>query len=863
MVTAVARPISWGYPGMVPKAQSTGTRSITQASEQPRSWAPLPARFEMKRELGSGGGGRVVAAYDRLMAREVAIKLLPLGRPTLLLAEARAAARLQHVNVVAVHEVSPDDGYIVMDLMSESLDARIAREGTLSVGQLFPLAQALLSALDAAHSANIIHRDVKPANVLFGADGVARLADFGTALTAEEAAAGGAAGTRRYMAPEQASGSADHRSDVYGAGATLFAALTGVAPSEVHNDRRGLAKALKRSTRNQQLVRVLLQALDPQPSSRWPSALTFSKAMAKAEKANQRRSVAAAFWLAACSGLAMTGVWIWIGRSSGPAPLTVAVLPAQGDRVLRGAIPTLQVHALSTYAPVLRVVPPLQLEGAPQFDDTDQGWRDAARALGATYVLYTTVVPAAVVQRLETVGGALLQELRRDKTRETVAEVVPEMTHMAVQGLLTFQASAPEEKVQVLGQGLLDAIGRHDFLTASAYLAEAEALVPHSADVAFYRALVSWWRAAPHQQIVEDMAEAQRTNPSGSRSALLSGLMALVHGHYRAALDILTRADSATPNDPSIRYGVFEALYHSGRAREAVAAFDSPGPGLMAAALPHAADFALAQEDAALMDKVLQQAVAAGYSRRPLMEAQALWLNGSSAEGFQLLEAHAGRSDEVGWLARAELAGRYLMLGRSDAAEALASAEMADIDRLLMGVAAAYQKHASTTEKRNQELHVLDGLRLLRSSMALLRAVSALAPHADPGVAAELQWQLDLLDKQDVRMEVATVLLADRRHDDFTVGAGLLSEAAEVRAVSEGLVLNRAGYYQEAALSFLQAASLSIDGKLQPNELALAVTALRQAGTRDAAQVCRRLQAAALFQWSVIVVADVCAPPLP
>ncbi len=167
----------------------------------------LVGRYRLARRLGRGGGGTVFAAEDPELRREVAVKLIPCASAAQrerALAEARALARLSHPHVVPVHDVgeSGERVYLVMERLSgESLRAFTQREGRPARQLLEAFHQAALG-LAAAHGAGLAHRDFKPENALFGADGRLKVVDFGLARGTDEAAAA-PEGTPRYMAPEQ------------------------------------------------------------------------------------------------------------------------------------------------------------------------------------------------------------------------------------------------------------------------------------------------------------------------------------------------------------------------------------------------------------------------------------------------------------------------------------------------------------------------------------------------------------------------------------------------------------------------------------------------------------------------------------
>ena len=215
----------------------------------------LANRYELAEPLGVGGSARVVAAYDRLLDRRVAVKLLGQvddQRRAELLSEARAAARVSDPRVVAVYDAGVQDGrpFVVMELVEgESLAQRLARVGPLGTTSAAEVADAVLSALDAAHAAGLIHRDVKPANVLLPSGAPlseAKLADFGIAKDRGDVGitqSGEVLGTPSYLAPEQIEGrQATPATDLYAVGVLLFETLAGQPP---YSGATPLATALR------------------------------------------------------------------------------------------------------------------------------------------------------------------------------------------------------------------------------------------------------------------------------------------------------------------------------------------------------------------------------------------------------------------------------------------------------------------------------------------------------------------------------------------------------------------------------------------------------------------------------------------
>lgn len=208
--------------------------------------AVLARRYEVVEPLGSGGMGLVLAAYDRLLERPVAIKLIhenylrdPVSRERFW-REAKAAAGLSHPNTVAVYDLGEDAGrpFIVMELVDGSTLAERLDNGRLAMQEVIGFSRGVLAGLGAAHERGIVHRDVKPSNILVSTDGAAKLADFGIAAVVADAETrltrtGQVVGTPRYQAPECAAGKqATPASDLYSLGVVIYECLAGRAPFE-------------------------------------------------------------------------------------------------------------------------------------------------------------------------------------------------------------------------------------------------------------------------------------------------------------------------------------------------------------------------------------------------------------------------------------------------------------------------------------------------------------------------------------------------------------------------------------------------------------------------------------------------------
>jgi serine/threonine-protein kinase len=205
----------------------------------------LDGRYHVESRLARGGMATVYLAVDRRLDRTIAIKVM---HPQLaedeefvsrFIREAKSAARLSHPNVVAVYDQGADDGTVFLAMehvAGRTLRDLMREKGRLSARQTLEVMESVLAALGAAHHAGIVHRDVKPENVLLADDGRIKVADFGLAravsgATSHTSATGVLMGTVAYLSPEQVErGVADPRSDVYAAGILLFEMLTGAKP---------------------------------------------------------------------------------------------------------------------------------------------------------------------------------------------------------------------------------------------------------------------------------------------------------------------------------------------------------------------------------------------------------------------------------------------------------------------------------------------------------------------------------------------------------------------------------------------------------------------------------------------------------
>ncbi|HEV2755556.1 MAG TPA: protein kinase [Actinomycetota bacterium] len=239
----------------------------------------IASRYSLEEPLGSGGMGAVWRATDTLLQRPVAVKevqvpvTVPEGERDVtrsrVLREARAAARISHPGAVTVFDVVEEDGrpYIVMELVeAPTLDEVVRRDGPMDEARAAAVGLEILGALEAAHAQGIVHRDVKPGNVMLPPEGPAKLADFGIASVKGDpklTATGLVLGSPSYMAPEQAkedvTGAA---SDLWSLGATLYFAVEGEPPFDRGQAISTLTAVVADRPRPAERARALRPALD-------------------------------------------------------------------------------------------------------------------------------------------------------------------------------------------------------------------------------------------------------------------------------------------------------------------------------------------------------------------------------------------------------------------------------------------------------------------------------------------------------------------------------------------------------------------------------------------------------------------------
>jgi hypothetical protein len=386
--------------------------------------------FMVGDEVGRGGMGVVYRAYQPSLAREVALKVLPRwfasqpGFAERFVSEARAAGRLHHPNIVIVHDVGEDDGwqYIVMQLLAgQTLQAFLDQGSGLAPSRVVNIGRQIASALDYAHAEGVIHRDVKPANIIVDDGDHATLTDFGIARIAEQnvqhTMTGTIIGSPEYMAPEQANGGDLSSSiDQYALACVLFEALTGqppfraetpmgvlmhqvrTAPPRVSSVRAGLAVALDA---------VFRRALAKDPSRRYGTCSQFVAAIAAALGGPSRAPVASttgtpigrSAWTVAAVAMAailFTGVVVFANAASrGRGEGAIVPTPAMVTAVPPTAVPTDARSAPATPVSTATLAPQLVATLTLTF-------------VPATRTPMPTVLPSPTAVVVARPGGALV-----------------------------------------------------------------------------------------------------------------------------------------------------------------------------------------------------------------------------------------------------------------------------------------------------------------------------------------------------------------------------------------------------------------------------------------------------------------------
>ncbi|MFD2419488.1 serine/threonine-protein kinase [Amycolatopsis pigmentata] len=341
------------------------TMPVGETPEEAAKGRLIAGRYRLRRRIGGGAMGVVYLAHDELLDRTVALKELLLP-PTLSAEEAetarkrsqreaRLAARLQHRHAISVFNVVEDDGkpVLVMEyLESQSLAEVVAERGSLPPDEVARIGAEAASALAAAHEAGIVHRDVKPGNILIGANGTTKITDFGISRAADDGTLTGSgrfAGTPAFLAPEAARGEAPSQaSDVFSLGATLYTTVEGRFPYGDSDNQMAVLYAAAAGrftapTKAGPLTPVLTHMMQLNPADR-PTMAEAAQALAKVSSpepapSRNNRVLAVALALVVLAVAGVVTAFLLNGKDNGgsaapptSAPATTAPPPASSPQ---------------------------------------------------------------------------------------------------------------------------------------------------------------------------------------------------------------------------------------------------------------------------------------------------------------------------------------------------------------------------------------------------------------------------------------------------------------------------------------------------------------------------------------------------
>jgi eukaryotic-like serine/threonine-protein kinase len=582
----------------------------------------LGPQYRLQRELGRGGMGVVFLATDATLDRRVAIKVV---HPELalheaitrrFLTEARTIARVRHPNIVAIHAAGSADGllYYVMDeVAGESLRQRLAREGRLSPEETARIVSDMAAALDCAGRAGVVHRDVKPENVLIDQiTGRALLADFGIAraVVADSGSSstgqGVAVGTPAYMSPEQAAGEeVDTRSDLYALGVVAYEMLAGHPPFEgphrvvvsKHMAERPVSLERVRPDAPGGLTGAIMRALEKQPADRWSTGEEFRQAIAGERPTARRRPARQRIVALAAVLLAVLTATIGLVRRSPGPPRgvnprhSILVLPFDNLRndpsvewLRDGSVSMLGLNLSQwndlTVVDHERLHDLLAQHGLKVGDDIGLDMaRRLAREAGVWTVVLGDYTPAGdslhLVARVYDVASGKRVDMARADDRSG-SDVRPLFDQLASK-LLDLSGAPNEIRIglaQSTTQSLeafrsylsgVEQLNRWDLAGAERHLRRAIA-IDTTFGLAYYKlALTRGWLVGTEDSIA-DRAILRATTYSGNLPAhertVINAYRAFIGGESGDARALYQQLLARDPGDADAWYGLGEAWFH-------------------------------------------------------------------------------------------------------------------------------------------------------------------------------------------------------------------------------------------------------------------------------------------------------------
>ncbi|MGE5182914.1 MAG: protein kinase domain-containing protein, partial [Acidobacteriota bacterium] len=689
----------------------------------------------------------------------------------------------------------------------------------------------------AAHHRGVVHRDVKPANILFDETGAVKLVDFGIASFGDRdlTSSGTQIGTPAYMAPEQLRGRvADVRADLYAVGATLFETATGTRLHDHERTPAQIEAEVAGATGDAALAAAIARAVAQLPADRFASARAFADALrgepAPRPRASHRWLVAAAAMIVLAGTAAALVARRHRGSTAGdPGELrTIAVLrfvDHTGEPRLDFAASGVP-HILGSE---LRTIPELKVIAYYDLVDRlgdaaapDARWQAAARALGAQLTargeLFADPAGVRIVVDIASIDGASVGRFERitsvDKVAPATREIARDVARAAFGRALPAAGPSRQFEIERNLQLAIAALERQDFAEADAELQKVELQAPDLAEAQYYRALLDWWLS---RDVDGPAARALAGNLDPAQRGFMEGLRLVnQRDHLTPAIAYFRDLARRFPDHRDIQYGLFESLYHGGFPADAIGVYRQLGERFPSfrLGLKHAlAYYVNTADDAGMrwaigrLDPAQRDAV--------LWQARAFVARRDYAGAIDLLRRHDTRDPAARQDVRRELAGIYALARQLP---------------LALDIAADWPK----TDLPHHAAALL-GLALARGRTAEAASWSETAAAAAQLATGEDQrdrgWlelaAIELPDGNRARLErirrglgshgginsaIARVLIAGVLADADALDAARKAEFPEVVAVADAFVAESASDWQRAKDAWTRAVTAAADG---------------------------------------------------
>lgn len=598
--------------------------TVDVAQLQDRLQAALGPHYRLERSLGQGGMGVVFLARDLTLDRPVAVKVV---HPELavhtsiaqrFLAEARVIARLRHPNIVAIHAAGETTGvfWYVMDFVpGETLRDRLNREGTIAPADACRIIAEIADALGAAGRQGVVHRDVKPENILLDADGRrALLADFGVARVLQSTGdpqssitgQGVAVGTPTYMSPEQAGGNdVDQRSDLYALGIVAYEILTGQppfrgAPAQVAAQQINAPPTPLTRLRPElpaPVARAVMRSLAKDPAQRFQTGTEFREALLADHVPTAPRRSTWRGWAALAAVTVATAAILLAMRANGGPPRgvdprhSIVILPfdnLRGDTTLHW----LEEGAVSMLGLTLAQWEDMTVVDQERVHDllTKRGLEpgapiglEAARAIAREAGVWSLVVGDFVrtgeslhvaVRLIDVASGQRVDLAQTDVL--AMGDIRPAFDRLAAQllnvsgapgGLRSGLAAATTGSVDAYRAYLagIDQLNHWDLAAADSTLRSAVA-IDSTFSLAWYKlSLARGWigggsDSLGHFAIEQALRSVDRL--PGREQTLVRGYRAFLEGEYPRAVELYTSLVQKDSTDTDAWYGLGDAWFH-------------------------------------------------------------------------------------------------------------------------------------------------------------------------------------------------------------------------------------------------------------------------------------------------------------